>query len=162
MAIISKRIVDLLNYRIEQEEASSRLYLAMSIWLGFNGFLGAEKLWTKYSEEEFVHAGWVREYLLDLDIMPITPKLEQPTQDFGGLMDIIKRSYAHEVNITAQCQNLAGICVTDNDYMTLGLAQRFLKEQVEEISKITALLDKLEAFGDSPVALRLLDNELGE
>ena len=50
--IIPEKIVTLLNYRINQEELSSRLYLAMSEWLEIAGFLGASKLWGSYSDEE--------------------------------------------------------------------------------------------------------------
>ena len=39
MAIISNTIEGLLNYRIQQEEQSSRKYRGMAVWLEFNGSL---------------------------------------------------------------------------------------------------------------------------
>ena len=66
--IISEKIIQLLNYRIQQEEFSSRLYLAMSVWLDFKGYFGASKLWKKYSEEEKAHSEWAYKYLLELNI----------------------------------------------------------------------------------------------
>ena len=63
MAFINKKIEELINYRIVEEEKSARLYLAMSQWLDYNGFAGAAKLWKKYSDEEIEHAAMALEWL---------------------------------------------------------------------------------------------------
>lgn len=162
MAFINKKIEDLINFRIVEEEKSSRLYLAMSKWLAFNGFNGAAKLWKKYSDEEMIHVGWAYGYLDDLDIFPTVPALEKPACEFKSLEEIIKMSFEHEMLITNQCNDLAKCALSEYDFMTLELAQKYLKEQVEEIGKMTYWLDRLDAFGDSKEALRLLDNEMGE
>jgi len=161
MAIISDNAIKLLNYRIEQEEYSSRLYQAMSVWLEFNGFAGAAKLWNKYSDEEAVHAQWSYKYLLDLNVQPKVQSIKQPENIFKSLPNVIALSYKHEVDITNQCQMLAKAMQNEGDYMTLEFAQRYLKEQVDELGKLNYWIDRLNAFGDSPEALRLLDNEMG-
>ena len=158
--IISKKIIDLLNYRIEQEEYSSRLYQAIGICMGYKGYLGAEKLFKKYSEEESTHASWAYNYQLSLDIKPITPVLKALPATFEGLVEVITLAFKHELDITKQCQELAKACATEHDYMTLTLAQKYLTEQVEEIEKVTTLLDVLDAFGTSKEALFLFDNYL--
>lgn len=160
--VISEKIIGLINNRIQQEELSSRLYLSMSIHLNFIGYNGASKLWKKYSDEELIHSTWAYNYLLDLDIKPITPKLEEQKQDFAGLEQIIALSLQHELDITDQCNQLAKEAMKENDYMTLELAQRYLKEQVEEIAKTTMWVNKLNLFGNDKIALRLLDNEMSE
>jgi len=162
MQNISQRVINLLNYRIEQEEYSSRLYKSMAIWLEYNGYLGAAKLWNRYSKEELEHAEWAYEYLLDLDIMPNVPALLKPESEFAGLVDILQRSFDHETLITNQCQNFASESFKDADFMALELAQKYLKEQQEELSKTTKWLDRIEAFGTTNDVLRLLDNELSE
>jgi ferritin len=162
MTVISERTIKSVNFRIQKEEESARIYLAMSNWLTFNGYIGAGKLWKKYSDEEIVHAGFAREYLLNLDIQPSTPSLFMPDQNFKSFPEVVKLSYQHELDITSQCQDLAKVCVEENDFMTLTLAQKYLSEQVEEIAKMTQFLDRLNAFGDDMIALRLLDNEMGE
>jgi len=162
MAIISDKIVQLMNYRIEQEEASSRLYKAMAVWLDFHGFSGAAKVWYRYSEEELVHKEWAYQYLLDLNIKPTTPSLEKPQNDYKGLANIVALSLKHEIEVTDQCKALATAAHTEGDFMTLELAMRYLKEQVEELSKTQAWVDKLNSYGDDKIALRLLDNEMAE
>lgn len=162
MKNISQRLIDLMNYRIEQEEASSRLYKAMAVWLDFKGYSGAAKLFNKYAEEELKHAGWAYQYLLDLDIMPNVPAIEKPQTDFTGLVDIINKTYEHEQLVTNQCQELASAAFKEGDYMTLHLAQHYLDEQVEELAKSSYWVNRIQAFGSDPNILFEIDEEMGE
>lgn len=160
--VINFNIIKLLNFRIEQEEQSSRIYSAMSNWLNLNGFVGASKLWKKYSDEELVHAGWAYQFMLDLNILPPTPELKTPQVDgFKGLPQIIALSLAHEISITKQCNELAKACLNESDFLSFELAQRYCKEQIDEIAKLQTFVDKLNAFGESNEVLILLDNEMG-
>lgn len=158
--LLSKSMLELLNYRIEQEEFSSRIYLAMSMWLNNNGYIGSASKWLEYSQEELKHANWSREYLLSFGVTPKTPALKEPPQSFTGLPDIIKQSFQHEIEVTEQCKELADKSFKDGDHMLYQLALIYLKEQVEEMDKTQTLMDKLEAFGEDKIAMRLLDNEL--
>lgn len=162
MAVISNTMIDLVNYRIEQEEYSSRLYLAMSNWADVNGYNGAAKLWKAYSNEELGHAEWSYQYLRDLNILPVTPAVKEPEQQFEGLKDIVLKSYKHELDITKQCQEFASKAQQEGDFMTFTLAEKFLKEQIDELAKTNYWVDRLKAFGTEKVALRLLDNEMME
>ena len=161
MAILSDNIISKLNYRIQQEEMSSRIYFGMANWLEFMGYTGAAKLWRKYSEEKG-HAKIVVDYLLDLNILPNISELEKPQTEFKSLEQIIALSYKHEVDITNQCKELASLSFKEGDFMTFNLAQKFVTEQVEELKKTQLWIDKLSLFGNDRIALRLLDNEMGE
>lgn len=158
----SESVIKILNYRIEQEESSSRLYEAMSLWLNDNGFMGAAKKWKKDSLDELEHAQWAKDYLLDMGIQPILPALPKPEQSFSGFPDIIKKSYDHEIMVTQQCNELAKEGMRTSDHLLYQLANKFLQEQQEEIGKLQTLKDKLESFGEDKIALRLLDNELAQ
>lgn len=160
--MFSEHMGKLLNFRIEQEEQSSRLYLAMSLWLTNMGYLGAGALWKIYSDEEMIHADWARDYILSFGVQPLTPKLEMPLQSFSGLPDIIKRSYDHEVLVTSQLKTLASEAMKEGDFMVHELALHYLKEQVEEHDKLQNWMDRLDAFGTDATALRFLDNEMAE
>lgn len=161
MAVISNTIIDLLDLRIKNEEQSARLYKSMSLWLNLNGYMGAAKLWCRYSEEESVHVKWAIDYLLSLNVLPTIPEQPKPLKTFKGLPSIVALSYQHELQITEECKELAKQALKEGDAMTLSLAQKYLAEQVEELDKMQAWLDKLEAFGDSKESLFLLDQEMG-
>lgn len=159
---ISKTLTDLLNYRIEQEEYSSRIYLSMSMWLNDRGFMGASSLWKKYSDEELSHANLAYNFLLDMGIQPKVPALKEPPQDFDGLPDIIYKSYEHEVEVYNQCNALAKAALSEGNMLLYPLALKLTAEQVEELGKIQTWIDKLETFGTEPMLLRELDEEMGE
>lgn len=155
----TESVIKILNYRIEQEEYSSRMYESMAMWLNDNGYMGGYKEWNSYAQDELSHAKWAKDYLLDMGIQPKIPALKEPPQTFTGLPDIIYQSYQHEVEVTNQCNDLAKQAMKDGDHLLYQLANKFLQEQQEEIGKIQTLLDKLDAFGTDKIALRLLDNE---
>lgn len=158
--LINNTAIEFLNYRIEQEEYSSRIYLAMSMWLNNEGFSGASSLWKKYSGEELTHSDWARTYLLSFGIQPLTPALKQPTQSFAGLPEIIEMSYEHEITISTQIKKMADDAFKDGDHILYELCLKYLKEQVEEHDKMQNWVDQLKAFGTDKIALRLLDNEM--
>lgn len=162
MAWISNNIENLINYRISQEEYSSRLYLAMSNWLQNNGYNGASKLFKKWADEEMIHAGFSYSYLQDVNCIPKVQTVREPDKEFSGLKDIVNKAVEHEMKITEQCNELVKLCHEENDYVTLNLALKYTNEQIEEIAKTTYWEDRLNEFGDSKSSLLTIDNEMGE
>jgi ferritin len=160
--LLSQEGITLLNFRIQQEELSSRVYLSMSMWLNNKGYFGAAKLWKKYSDEELKHADIARNYLLSFGVQPITPALSAPSNSYDGLPDIVKQSYNHEIIISKQCKELAAKALKEGDFMLYELALAYLKEQVEEHDKMQNWMDRLDTFGTDSILLRELDEEMGE
>ena len=157
--LISDKTIELLNYRIEQEDLSSRIYLAIYLALENSGHQSA-KLWKKYSSEEANHADWARTYLLSLGITPKTGVLKETTCDCKSLVDAIKMTYEHELEVTKQCKELAAHAMSEGDHLLYPLAMKYMSEQIEEMEKAITLQDKLETFGTDKIALKLLDTEL--
>jgi ferritin len=158
--LIDESCISFLNYRVQQEDQSARIYLSMSLWLDNNGYVNAAKLWKKYSDEEYKHADIAREYLLNMGVQPATPALEQPAEEYKGLPDIIEQSYEHEIKITEQCSELANHALKDGSHMLYELALHYLREQNEEHGKMQNWMDQLKAFGEDKIAMRLLDHEI--
>jgi len=159
--LLSDECVNVLQYRIQQEEQSSRIYQSMSLWLNNEGYSGAASLWMKYSQEELVHADWSRNYLLSMGITPNVPLLTAEPNVYQGLPQIIDASYEHEITITKQLKELADKAFKTGDHMLYTLAAQYLKEQVEEHDKMQTWVDKLKTFGTDKIALRMLDDEMG-
>ena len=158
---IDKKIMKLLEYRIIQEEFSSRLYLSMGNYLANKGFKSA-KTYFKYSEEEAGHATKVREYLLALGLCPPTPAIDEVVCDYKDFPDILVKTLDHEAEITRQCEELASACLESKDMLTFGLAMWFVNEQVEELDKAQTAVDMITTFGTSPEALMLIDNRISK
>lgn len=160
--LISEEAIKLLTYRIQQEELSARLYESMSLYLNDKGYINSSKKWKEYSDEEMKHAGWSKSYLLDFGIQPELDDLDAPVNKFEGLPDIINKSYAHEVDISIQCQEMAKKALQMGDFMLFSLAQKYNAEQIEELGKLQTAKDLLETFGTEKHTLLLLDSHINE
>ena len=160
--MIKKEAIELLQYRIQQEQLSSRIYEQMSMYLDNNGYLGATKLWSKYSEEELKHAEWAKEYLLSYGITPCLRKLDEVDCEYTGLCDIINKTYDHETEITRQCEELAAKAMSMGDHGLYHLASKYCHEQTEEMSKAQTLKDLIRTFGEDKTTLLILDEKLGD
>lgn len=162
MALISTKIISLLQERIKHEEANSKLYLQMGYWLDLQGYNNAAKLYAEHSKDELQHKQWAVEHLLSLNILPNEPAEDQPQLEFKGLQQIIALTYKRELDTTNEVKELAKVAFEEGDLMTFDLGQRYVKEQIEEMDAAQALVDQLETFGDGQVEMKLLDNWIGE
>jgi ferritin len=162
MALISDKIIKELQKRIEHEEFNAKSYDAMGNWLDLNGYVNAAKLWRKYAGEERSHKQWSVDYLLDLNILPEELKADKPQIEFKGLPNIVALTMKRELETTDEVKALAKIAMDEGDFMTFGLAQKYVAEQVEEIRKVQKWIDIINQFGDSQIALKMLDKQMGE
>ena len=160
--LIHPACLELLQKRNHEEEMSARLYEDMYMFLENKGFTNLGALWHKYAHEELTHADWAREYMLNLGIQPELRDMPKLTGDYSGLVDVIKKSYKHEIEITEQCKELASSAMAHGDHMLYELAMKYLKEQIEELGKMQNWMDKLETFGTSADALHRLEIEAGK
>lgn len=157
---LDSKIVELLNFRIIQEELSSRTYKAMALWLEDKAYFNSAKLWNKFSQEELAHAEWSREHLLSFNIRPKTEPLESVPNDFTGLGDIINKTLEHEMKITKQCSEFAKACLDAGDMNTFTLALKYNAEQIEEMKKANDLVTLLNNYGEDKLSIALLDHEI--
>lgn len=159
--LIPSELVKLLNYRINQEEASSRLYYAMYEWLDNKGYFGAAKLLKNWSEEEMYHAGWARKFLESYGYLPEVGALKEPRTNFESFKDIFKMSLEHEIEISEQCNDLAVKAADLGCYYVMPLALRYVGEQTDELEKTTNWVDRIALVADDPRELMLIDREMG-
>ena len=160
--LIDEKAIKLLTYRIQQEELSSRLYEQMALFLDDKGYKNSAKVWFKWASEELNHAKWAKDYLLAFGVTPALQDLDSPGMSFSSLCDIIRKSYEHEINITKQCNELAGEALKLNDHVLYSLATKYTHEQIEELDKLQTLMDVIETFGESKEAMLLLDSHIDE
>ena len=159
--LIPQEIVDLLNYRVNQEEHSSRIYYAMNEWLDAKGYFGASSMLREWSAEEMEHSRWAREFLEAYDFLPEVKAIGSVPTEFVSLTDVMQKSYKHEVDITLQCNDLTTAVAKANCWCAMPLAMKFMKEQTDEIGKASRWLDRLSLVGDDPRELMMIDREMG-
>ena len=156
--MLDKKVIDILEYRINQEQLSSRIYEQMSLWLDNKGLKNFATLYKNYSDEELVHAGFAKDFLLAYGVNPCLLKLEAPISDYTTLQEIIDITLEHEIEITRQC-NLLNVFACEEKMGTLqSLALKYLTEQIEELDKSQTLSDLSKLTTD----LLGFDNWVGE
>lgn len=158
MNLLEEKTIEVLNYRIQQEEYSSRLYHQMHLWLENNSYKNLAKYFKKNSDDEMVHASWSKDYLMSFNVMPELRTLEEPINVFENVLDIAQKTLEHEIKITEQCNSLAKFALDNADFGLLALAQKYNAEQTEEIGVALELLDIVQMSNDKLV----IDNYVGE
>jgi len=160
--LIPQEIVELLNYRISEEEISARLYLGMVEWLEDAGLDGAAKMVQAWSCEEMEHAGWVRTFLRGHDFIPEVQTIVGAKTEYSSLKDVLLQAYEHEVDISKQCNEmLLKVRELRCSYVE-PLALKFLDEQNDEIDKTLYWLDRLAVVGTDPAGILLVDQEMAK
>lgn len=158
--LISQRLIDLFNFRIKQELNSAYIYKSMYLWLEDKAYMNGAKLWHKFYQEELNHATWSEDFLLSLDIRPVTPQIDQPSNEYESYGDIVRKTLEHETQVTNECQNLAKVCMEEGNIMGFTVAHKYVSEQIEEMKKSYDLLNLLEVYGEDKLNLALFDHEL--
>jgi len=160
--LINEKSIELLQFRLYREEMSVRLYYAMSIWLDSEGYSNASKLWKHYSDEEVEHISKVNEYLLAVNVKPEIKSLEKPKNNYKDLVEVVEDTYSFMLEISDELKKLATHALKENDHMLYGLAQWFLAEQIPAYKQYTNWLSQIATFSKDKIALRLLDDAMGE
>jgi ferritin len=157
---LDKKIVDALNYRIQQEELSYRIYEQMALWLDNKGFKNFAKKYYKDAKDELKHSGWAKDHLLAYGIEPELLNLSAPALEYDSLKEILMLTLEHEQEITRQCNELAKLTQKMEQYPSFTLAMKFCEEQVEELDTAQTLVDQITTFGDSKEAMITLEHNI--
>lgn len=160
---MKKNIENAIIEQIQKEEHSSRLYLQMAIWCEVNGFPGAAAFLYKHSDEERLHQLKFIHFLNDREGMALLKSLDPPQNEFPSLKAVFEKILDHEKYISVSINEIYGLTQQEKDYTTANFLQWFINEQIEEESKMRAILDKIKLASDGLTGgLFLIDKELGD
>ncbi|WP_424183712.1 ferritin [Actinokineospora sp. G85] len=132
---------DLLQTQIRNEFSASQQYIALAVWFDGQDLPQLAKHFYKQSLEERNHAMMLTQYLLDNDVTPHVTGVDEPRNDFNNAIEPVELALAQERAVTDQIVTLAKTARDEDDYLGEQFVQWFLKEQVEEVSSMTTLLN---------------------
>jgi len=158
MKFINEEVIKLLNYRIQQEQYSSKVYEQMSAWLQNASFLNSSKIWAKFASEELTHAELAKDYLLSFNIMPELMVIEEAPNDFKDIKEIIQATFDHEVMVTEQCLALTSKAMDLKDWTLFALGQKYNEIQRVEMDEVYNLVDISNLSNDNLI----LDKYIGD
>jgi len=131
----------MLQEQVRHEFTAAQQYVAVAVWFDHQDLPQLAKHFYRQSLEERNHALMIVQYLLDNDLPPAIPGVDEVRNDFAEPADLIALALKQEKDVTDEIINLAKIARDEDDYKGEQFMQWFLKEQVEEVAQMTTLLN---------------------
>jgi ferritin len=160
--MLSPRIQDAFNSQINAELFSSYLYLSMSAYCDSQNLAGMANWMRIQAQEEHTHAMKFFDFVNERDGRVLLTQIEAPKTEWTSPLDVFEETLAHEQKVTGLINGLVDLSLEEKDHASNTFLQWFVTEQVEEESTAKTIVDKLKLIGDNPVALYMLDGELGQ
>ena len=154
-------VVEAINRQINSELSASYSYLAMSAWCERQKFTGAARWLRLQSQEEYMHAMKLFDFILARDAAVDLKPIEQPRQKFESLADVFEKALQQEQDVSKQIDNLYEIAFTEKAFAAVAELQWFLTEQVEEEKIGREIVAKFKLIGNDPASILDMDRELG-
>jgi bacterioferritin B len=132
--------IDQLNLQIGHEFAAHQQYIAIAIYFDQQTMQQTAQLFFDQAVEEGNHAMMMVRYLLDADARVEIPGIVAPVTSFVDVIAPVALALEQEKRVTKQINELTAIARRENDFASDQFMQWFIKEQVEEVSKMSGLL----------------------
>jgi ferritin len=129
-----------LNQQLKHEFEAQQQYIAIATYYEALTMPQMASLFYQQALEERDHAMMMVQYLLDADETPLIPALDAPVVGFADVVEPVATALAQEKRVTEQINELTRIAREHNDFASDQFMQWFIKEQVEELSKMSDLL----------------------
>lgn len=146
----SDALIQQINEQIEYEFAAEQQYIAIAVHFDGLTLPRLATLFYKQALEERNHALMLVQYLLDRDAKATIPGVEAPRTDFADVVEPIALSLEQEKRVSDQIESLSQTAHDENDYLSQQFLIWFLKEQVEEVAKMSGLLQVAERERANP------------
>ena len=143
----SSRYVDLLREQVRHEFNASQQYVAIAVWFDAHDLPQLAAHFYRQSVEERNHAMMIVQWMLDRDLQVSIPGVDEVLGDFDSVVDPIALALAQERAVTDQIKELFATARAENDFLGEQFMLWFLKEQVEEVSAMSTLLNVAQRAG---------------
>jgi bacterioferritin B len=148
-----ERFVEALNEQIGNEFAAHQQYVAIAVHYDALTLPRLAALFYAQALEERDHAMMMVQYLLDADADVKIPGVGAPVTSFPDLVEPVRQALEQERKVTKQIEQLAVMAREDGDLTSEQFLSWFLKEQVEEVSTMSSLLQVVERSKDSAMTV---------
>jgi ferritin len=147
----SSAFVTQLNEQIGHEFAAHQQYVAIAAYYEAETLPRLAHVFYGQALEERGHAMMMIQYLLDADADVIVPGVDAPQVGFVDIVAPVALALEQEKRVSAQINALAASARAEGDYSSEQFMQWFIKEQVEEVSKMNDLLTVVRRSVDDPM-----------
>src|SRR5688500_1819098 len=134
------RFVDQLNIQIGHEFAAHQQYVACAAYYDLLTMPQMAGCFYAQAMEERGHAMMMVQYLIDQDAQVRIPGVAAPVAEFANVVAPVELALDQERRVTAQINELTRIAREEYDFASDQFMQWFIKEQVEEVATMSALV----------------------
>jgi ferritin len=136
----AQRFVHQLNHQIGAEYAAHQQYVACAVYYDSLTLPQLARFFYEQALEERGHAMMMVQYLLDSDAPVVIPGVAAPQVTFKDVVEPVALALEQERKVTGQINELTTIAREEADFASEVFMQWFIREQVEEVATMTALL----------------------
>ena len=160
--MMDQKIQDAFNRQLNAGIYSSYLYLSMAAYLESQGLKGMANWMLIQAQEENMHAMKFFDFINERGDKVALRQIDAPKTEWTSPLDVFGDTCTHESKVTGLINNLVDLALSEKDHAANAFLQWFVTEQVEEEATAQEIRDKLKLVSDNPVALFMIDQELGQ
>ncbi len=142
-----------LNAHVGREFAAEQQYIAIAVYFDEQTLPQLSAHFYRQAVEERNHAMMMVQYLLDRNQSVTIPGVDAPKVEFADAVEPVAIALSQEQTVTRQISALMGLARAESDYVAEEFLQWFLKEQLEEESSMSDLLDTVRRASETNILL---------
>jgi ferritin len=144
---------DALNEQISNEFAASQQYVGAAVYYDAETLPRLAAFFYRQALEEREHAMMMVQYLLDTGEAVHIPDIKAVETTYADGSEPVKMALEQEKRVSEEIFSLFELAREVKDYRAEQFLQWFVKEQVEEVSSMTDLLNVCEQAKESPLLI---------
>jgi bacterioferritin B len=149
----AQKFIEALHEQIANEFGAEQQYIACAAYYESQTLPRLANLFYKQALEEREHAMMMIAFLLDRGGEIKVPGVAEPVNKFGDFIEPISLALQQEQKVSQQIEDLARVARDERDYASEQFTHWFIKEQVEEVAKMSGLLQVAERERQNPMML---------
>jgi ferritin len=148
-----KSFADALNEQISNEFAASQQYVGAAVYYDAETLPRLAAFFYRQAVEERNHAMIMVQYLLDTDEEVRIPDIKSQQTSYDDVAGPVKMALEQEKRVSDEIFALFKLARDEGDFPAEQFLTWFVKEQVEEVSSMTDLLNVCERAGDNALLI---------
>ena len=142
-----------LNEQIANEFAAQQQYIGAAVYYDSETLPRLAAFFYRQAVEERNHAMIMVQYLLDTDEDVKIPDITSQQTKYDDVVGPVKMALEQEKRVSDEINDLFKLARDQGDFRAEQFLTWFVKEQVEEVSSMTDLLNVCEQAKDSPLLI---------
>jgi bacterioferritin B len=146
-----KSFADALNEQISNEFAASQQYVGAAVYYDAETLPRLAAFFYRQAVEERNHAMIMVQYLLDAGEEVRIPDIKSQQTTYDDVVGPVRMALDQEKRVTEEINDLFKLARDNGDFQAEQFLTWFVKEQVEEVSSMTDLLNVVDRSKDNPL-----------